>query len=71
MTKHIKLTHNASASANITAIHRPFTLNNKGNINIIIIWNTKVLKNDITPDTTPLLSPVKNADAKTLNPLII
>jgi hypothetical protein len=36
--------------------------NKYGIENIIIIWNTNILKNEIVADTTQLFNQVKNAD---------
>ena len=40
--------------------------NKYGIENIIIIWNTNILKNEIVADTTQLFNPVKNADQNIL-----
>lgn len=49
-------------SANTTANQIPFIPNIIGNTSIAITSNTKVLKNEITADTTPLFKAVKNDD---------
>lgn len=64
------LTINANISAKLTASQIPFTPQIAGNMNIIAIWNTNVLKNDITAETSPLFNAVKNDELNILNPLI-
>ena len=64
------LTINANISEMLTAIQIPFTPQIAGNMNIIAIWNTNVLKNDITAETSPLFNAVKNDELNILNPLI-
>ena len=65
------LTINAKNSANTTASQIPFTPKITGSKNIIDIWNTIVLKNEITAEITPLFNAVNNDEVNILNPLII
>ena len=64
------LTITAKISATTIESHKPSNSRINGKVNIITIWNTSVLKNDIAADTNPLFKAVKNDDAKIFNPLI-
>lgn len=62
---------NDSTSANVTASQIPSIPHIIGSMYIIAIWNTNVLMNDITAETSPLFNAVKNDELYILNPLII
>ena len=64
----IEVAINVSASATARAIQIPFVPNISGRIRMAATWITRVLKNEIAADNTPLLSAVKKADPKILNP---
>ncbi len=49
----------ARSSATIMEIQIPSTSNTSGRSITAAIWNTSVLKNDISAETSPLLSAVK------------
>ena len=51
-------------------LHTPFSSRNSGSTNTQMIWNTSVRANEITADTSPLFSAVKNAEPKMLKPQI-
>ena len=59
---------NAKTSATVIAHHIPSTPRNKGNISTDEVWNISVLINDISAETAPLLSAVKNDEVKILKP---
>ena len=58
----------AKNSATEREYQTPSTPKNIGNINTVAIWKTRVRKKEIAADTAPLLSPVKNDEAKMQNP---
>ena len=57
-------------SATTTPIQIPFNPSKIGSSIIHPIWNNKVRRNAIIPETTPLFKAVKNEEAQILNPLI-
>lgn len=56
-------------SAKTTDNHIPSISKNIGNINIIAIWNTKVLKKEIIADINPLFNAVKKLEENIEKPL--
>ena len=58
-------------SAPTTASHTPLSPQINGRIKMNAIWKTRVRKNEITAEIRPLLSAVKNADAKIFIPLMM
>ena len=61
-------TASEQSSAVPIASHMPSLPISSGRISSAASWNTSVRKNEIAADTGPLLSAVKNDDAKILNP---
>ena len=61
---------NVAASATVIESQIAFLPNTAGKMNIARIWKSSVLKNDIAAEIAPLLSAVKNAEPKMLNPII-
>ena len=59
---------NASISAAGIEYHTPSSLRNMGRIRTRTSWYTSVLRKDIAADAGPLLSAVKNDEAKMQNP---
>lgn len=68
--KKIMLTIRAESSAATIANHTPSIPKRTGSTSIAMSWKTRVRIKAIAAETAPLLSAVKKAELKTLNPLI-
>lgn len=55
-------------SATVIAHQIPFMPKTIGNTKTQMLWKSSVRKNEMRAETVPLLSAVKNAEAKILNP---
>ena len=62
------MTNSAAISAATTESQMPFMPSRWGNTRMAVTWNTRVRRKEITADTMPLLSAVKNAEPKMLKP---
>lgn len=61
-------TISAKISATVIAHQIPFMPKTIGNTKTQMLWKSSVRKNEMRSETVPLLSAVKNAEAKILNP---
>lgn len=65
----VAATRQVSPSPTVTESQMPSMPNSIGSTMTAATWNTSVRKNEMSAETSPLLSAVKNAEAYMANPM--